>query len=92
MNSWTIGRSSHDFDKLVPQHLAVAHLSSIRLGTYGGRLVQNLMWRYSSCTMVSSNLEPESTVCHEDEALFGDLFCDRGRSVGSMDGYFSFLM
>ncbi|KAK9683093.1 hypothetical protein RND81_10G116300 [Saponaria officinalis] len=29
----------------------------------------------------------ESTICHDDEALFGDLFSEGGRSVGSNDGF-----
>ncbi|KAL0540634.1 hypothetical protein IC582_020643 [Cucumis melo] len=35
----------------------------------------------------SSTVEQEAAVCHEDEALFGDLFSESGRSVGSVDGY-----
>ncbi|KAL9226491.1 hypothetical protein vseg_002298 [Gypsophila vaccaria] len=35
----------------------------------------------------SCNSELESTVCHDDEALFGDLFSEGGRSVGSNDGF-----
>lgn len=35
----------------------------------------------------SSTVEQETAVCHEDEALFGDLFSESGRSVGSVDGY-----
>nr|AGH32778.1 auxin transport protein BIG [Krascheninnikovia arborescens] len=31
--------------------------------------------------------ELENTGCHDDEALFGDLFSEGGRSVGSNDGY-----
>lgn len=36
----------------------------------------------SNCTA-----ELESAVCHEDEALFGNLFSEVSRSVGSSDGY-----
>lgn len=35
----------------------------------------------------SCNSELEGSVCHEDEALFGNLFSEGGRSVGSTDGY-----
>lgn len=35
----------------------------------------------------SCNSELESAVCHDDEALFGNLFSEGGRSVGSTDGY-----
>ncbi|KAK6154972.1 hypothetical protein DH2020_009220 [Rehmannia glutinosa] len=39
----------------------------------------------SSGTKASGTSEAETVVCHEDEALFGDLFSE-GRSVGSADG------
>ncbi|GKD41621.1 hypothetical protein Tco_1261828 [Tanacetum coccineum] len=45
MNSWTIGRSSHDFNKSVPllQYWAVVHLRSIQcIVSYCARLVENL--------------------------------------------------
>ncbi|CAK9175800.1 unnamed protein product [Ilex paraguariensis] len=41
---------------------------------------------YSSGTKASCTSEPENVVCHEDEALFGDLFSEGGRSAGSIDG------
>lgn len=41
----------------------------------------------SSGAKTSCNSELESAVCHEDEALFGDLFSEGGRSLGSTDGY-----
>ncbi|KAF3945345.1 hypothetical protein CMV_028261 [Castanea mollissima] len=41
----------------------------------------------SSCAKTISNSELENAVCQEDEALFGDLFSESGRSVGSTDGY-----
>uniref|UniRef100_A0A2N9EM75 UBR-type domain-containing protein n=1 Tax=Fagus sylvatica TaxID=28930 RepID=A0A2N9EM75_FAGSY len=41
----------------------------------------------SSCAKTSSNSELENAVCNDDEALFGDLFSESGRSVGSTDGY-----
>ncbi|KAI3452175.1 hypothetical protein Pfo_008840 [Paulownia fortunei] len=40
----------------------------------------------SSGTKASGTSEVETVVCHEDEALFGDLFSEGGRSVGSADG------
>ncbi|CAI9758716.1 unnamed protein product [Fraxinus pennsylvanica] len=40
----------------------------------------------SSGTKTSVMYEAENAVCHEDEALFGDLFSEGGRSVGSADG------
>ncbi|KAF5725427.1 auxin transport protein BIG isoform X1 [Tripterygium wilfordii] len=43
--------------------------------------------RPPSCSKPNGNLELETSVCHEDEALFGDLFSEGGRSVGSTDGY-----
>lgn len=57
------------------------------LHSEGVKMLPKLDRSYSSCTKASSTLEPESTVCHEDEALFGDLFSEGGRSVGSTDGY-----
>ncbi|KAL7101089.1 hypothetical protein ACP275_08G035100 [Erythranthe tilingii] len=41
---------------------------------------------FSSGTKASGISEVETIVCHEDEALFGDLFSEGGRSVGSADG------
>ncbi|XP_023737665.1 auxin transport protein BIG [Lactuca sativa] len=57
------------------------------LHSEGVKMLPKLDRSYSSLTKASSTLEPESTVCHEDEALFGDLFSEGGRSVGSTDGY-----
>lgn len=39
----------------------------------------------SSGTKASATSEVDSVICHEDEALFGDLFSEGGRSVGSAD-------
>ncbi|KAL8471843.1 hypothetical protein ACS0TY_029181 [Phlomoides rotata] len=39
----------------------------------------------SSGTKASATSEVESVVCHEDEALFGDLFSEGGRSAGAAD-------
>ncbi|GER49260.1 E3 ubiquitin-protein ligase UBR4 [Striga asiatica] len=41
---------------------------------------------FSSGTKASGTSEVETVVCHEDEALFGDLFSEASRSVGSADG------
>ncbi|KAI3768455.1 hypothetical protein L2E82_19139 [Cichorium intybus] len=62
------------------------HLSFF-LHSEGVKMLPKLDRSYSSLTKASSTMEPESTVCHEDEALFGDLFSEGGRSVGSTDGY-----
>jgi len=40
----------------------------------------------TSLAKVAGTSEVENAVCHEDEALFGDLFSETGRSVGSTDG------
>ncbi|KAL4322754.1 hypothetical protein S245_049914 [Arachis hypogaea] len=40
----------------------------------------------SSFSKVAGASEQENAVCHEDEALFGDLFSETARSVGSTDG------
>ncbi|KAG8384569.1 hypothetical protein BUALT_Bualt04G0131400 [Buddleja alternifolia] len=41
---------------------------------------------FSGGTKASGTSEADNVVCHEDEALFGDLFSEGGRSVGSLDG------
>ncbi|KAJ7974260.1 Auxin transport protein BIG [Quillaja saponaria] len=41
---------------------------------------------YSSSAKFSCTTEVENPSSHEDEALFGDLFSESGRSVGSNDG------
>lgn len=53
----------------------------------GVRLRPKIERSLSSCMKSSSTIEQETAVCHEDEALFGDLFSESGRSVGSVDGY-----
>lgn len=57
------------------------------LHSEGVKLRPKLERSHSSGTKASSAPEPENAVCHEDEALFGDLFSEGGRSVGSVDGY-----
>ncbi|KAL5582074.1 hypothetical protein UlMin_014516 [Ulmus minor] len=41
----------------------------------------------SSAAKTSCISDLETPVCHEDEALFGDLFSESARSVGSTDGF-----
>ncbi|XP_042008662.1 auxin transport protein BIG-like [Salvia splendens] len=51
-----------------------------------GSKVKSILERScSSGTRASVTCEVESVACHEDEALFGDLFSEGGRSVGSSD-------
>ncbi|KAF8389895.1 hypothetical protein HHK36_024413 [Tetracentron sinense] len=42
---------------------------------------------YSSGAKTGGTLELDNAVCQEDEALFGDLFSEAGRTVGSTDGH-----
>nr|GMC67386.1 auxin transport protein BIG [Ipomoea batatas] len=62
------------------------HLVSF-LHSEGVKLRPKLERSSSTITKVSCTSESENTVCHEEEALFGDLFSEGGRSVGSADGY-----
>ncbi|XP_057769810.1 auxin transport protein BIG [Salvia miltiorrhiza] len=55
------------------------------LHSEGTKLKPILERSCSSWTKASVTCEVESVVCHEDEALFGDLFSESGRSVGSAD-------
>ncbi|XP_049346359.1 auxin transport protein BIG isoform X1 [Solanum verrucosum] len=57
------------------------------LHSEGVKLKPKLERSCSSVTKTSVTSESESTICHEDEALFGDLFSEGGRSAGSVDGY-----
>lgn len=57
------------------------------LHSEGIKLRPKLDRSYSSGTKVSFTPEPEAAVFHEDDALFGDLFSEGGRSVGSAEGY-----
>lgn len=43
--------------------------------------------RSHTSSRANCSSEPDNTVCHEDEALFGNLFSEGSRSVGSSDGY-----
>ncbi|XP_021739381.1 auxin transport protein BIG-like [Chenopodium quinoa] len=56
------------------------------LHTEGGKL-QPKLEKSCSGAKTSSISDLENTGCHDDEALFGDLFSEGGRSVGSNDGY-----
>ncbi|PON82110.1 E3 ubiquitin ligase, UBR [Trema orientale] len=56
------------------------------LHSEGIKLKPKVERSYSSGAKTSSNSEVENAICHEDEALFGDLFSESGRSVGSIDG------
>lgn len=57
------------------------------LHSEGVKLKPKLERSCSSVTKTSVTSESDSTACHEDEALFGDLFSEGGRSAGSVDGY-----
>lgn len=56
------------------------------LHSEGLKLRQKMERSHSSLAKVAGPSEIENAVCHEDEALFGDLFSETGRSVGSSDG------
>ncbi|XP_057963954.1 auxin transport protein BIG isoform X2 [Malania oleifera] len=64
----------------------LVHLVSF-LHSEGVKLRTKLERSYSSSAKASCASEAENSVCHEDEALFGDLFSEGGRLVGSNDGY-----
>lgn len=55
------------------------------LHSEGVKLRPKVERTYSSCAKTICSSEVENVVCHEDEALFGDLFSESGR--GSTDGY-----
>lgn len=57
------------------------------LHSEGVKLKPKLERSYSSSTKATCTSELENAVCHEDEALFGDLFSEGSRSVGSNDAY-----
>ncbi|KAK7374677.1 hypothetical protein VNO80_08114 [Phaseolus coccineus] len=56
------------------------------LHSEGLKLRPKLERSHSSLAKVVGTSEVENAVCHEDEALFGDLFSETARSVGSTDG------
>lgn len=56
------------------------------LHSEGLKLRPKIERSHSSYAKVSGTSEVENAICHEDEALFGDLFSETGRSVGSTDG------
>ncbi|KAI4389290.1 hypothetical protein MLD38_001530 [Melastoma candidum] len=51
-----------------------------------GAKQHSIMERSYSCTKVIGTPEIENAVSHEDEALFGNLFCESIKSVASADG------
>uniref|UniRef100_A0A6N2MZV9 Auxin transport protein BIG n=1 Tax=Salix viminalis TaxID=40686 RepID=A0A6N2MZV9_SALVM len=57
------------------------------LHSEGVKLRPKVERSHSSCSKANCSIEVENVVCHEDEALFGNLFSEGGRSVGSVDGY-----
>ncbi|XP_020540052.1 auxin transport protein BIG isoform X2 [Jatropha curcas] len=52
----------------------------------GVKLRPNVERSHSSCSKTNFPPEVENAVFHEDDALFGNLFSEGGRSVGSSDG------
>ncbi|KAJ6369826.1 hypothetical protein OIU76_028138 [Salix suchowensis] len=62
------------------------------LHSEGVKLRPKVERSHSSCSKANCSIEVENVVCHEDEALFGNLFSEGGRSVGSVDGILSFFM
>ncbi|KAL2618195.1 hypothetical protein AAZV13_08G231500 [Glycine max] len=66
----------------------IANLMQLALFLHceGLKLKPKLERSHSSLAKVAGTSEVENAVCHEDEALFGDLFSETGRSVGSTDG------
>lgn len=57
------------------------------LHSEGAKLRVKVERSHSSCSKVSCSTELDNTLCHEDEALFGNLFSEGSRSIGSLDGY-----
>ncbi|XP_052195482.1 auxin transport protein BIG isoform X2 [Diospyros lotus] len=57
------------------------------LHSEGVKLRPNLERSHSIGTKTTCTAELESTISHEEEALFGDLFSEGGRSLGSTDAY-----
>ncbi|CAI9109909.1 OLC1v1009837C1 [Oldenlandia corymbosa var. corymbosa] len=57
--------------------LLFLHSEGVKLGPKFERAGSNVL---------KATSEPESVACHEDDALFGDLFSEGGRSLGSVDG------
>ncbi|CAN0876126.1 Auxin transport protein BIG [Linum grandiflorum] len=53
----------------------------------GTKLRPKLEKSQSSCLKASCAVEVDNALCHEDEALFGNLFSEGGRSVGSAEVY-----
>ncbi|OIT34686.1 auxin transport protein big [Nicotiana attenuata] len=57
------------------------------LHSEGVKLKPKLEKSCSSDTKTFVTSESENTTCHEDEALFGDIFSEGDRSARSVDGY-----
>ncbi|KAE9590312.1 hypothetical protein Lal_00028044 [Lupinus albus] len=59
---------------------------SLFLYSEGLKLIPKMERSYSSSAKVAGTSDIENAICHEDEALFGDLFSETGRSVACTDG------
>ncbi|KAF6169153.1 hypothetical protein GIB67_038650 [Kingdonia uniflora] len=70
--------SSHWVDTLV-------HLTFF-LHAEGVKLKPKFERSHSSCSKTYGHSDLESAISHEDEALFGNLFSEAGRTAGSTDG------
>ncbi|KAJ0099623.1 hypothetical protein Patl1_21605 [Pistacia atlantica] len=57
------------------------------LHSEGAKLRVKVERSHSTCSKTSCPTEMDNAVCHEDEALFGNLFSEGSRSIGSSDGY-----
>ncbi|XP_019442749.1 PREDICTED: auxin transport protein BIG-like isoform X1 [Lupinus angustifolius] len=53
----------------------------------GLKLMPKMERSYSSSAKVTGASDIEHVICHDDEALFGDLFSETGCSVACTDGY-----
>ncbi|KAI5432312.1 hypothetical protein KIW84_036161 [Lathyrus oleraceus] len=83
----------HTFEELIklifpPSSQWIENLMQLCLFLHseGLKFRQKTERSHSSFAKVAGPSEIENAVCHEDEALFGDLFSETGRSVGSTDG------
>ncbi|KAH0969527.1 hypothetical protein GBA52_028612 [Prunus armeniaca] len=52
-----------------------------KCGPQGVKLRPKMERSYSSCAKATCSSELENVVFHEDEAHFGDLFCESGRGL-----------
>ncbi|KAL5095744.1 hypothetical protein RYX36_000071 [Vicia faba] len=83
----------HTFEELIklifpPSSQWIENLMQLCLFLHseGLKFRQKTERSHSSFAKVAGPSEIENAVCHEDEALFGDLFSETVRSVGSTDG------